>query len=180
MQLSKYFNLADLTTTSTGYSNTPPSSVLGNLKSLALLLDQIRDQIGPFEINSGYRSSDVNKAVGGSNSSLHLKGQAADLRPTTMSAQEFFKRIAASPLKNKLGEIINESEIGVVHVTTPTWSLQGVLKYMQDGQYYHYTEQQIKNIVGSSVQFAKQNPITTILALSFVAGGIFYFVSRRK
>lgn len=176
MQLSKYFTLSDLTTTNTGYDNSPPANVLSNLRSLAQVLDQIRDQIGPFRINSGYRSSNVNNAVGGQNSSLHLTGQAADLQPLTMSAQEFFKKIAASPLRNKLGEIINESEIGVVHVTTPTWTLKGVLKYMQDGQYYRYTEQQVKNIVG----FAKQNPITTILALSFVAGGIFYFVSRRK
>lgn len=47
---------------------------------LVVILQQIRDHFNTnVNINSGYRSPAHNKAVGGSTSSLHLKGQAADI-----------------------------------------------------------------------------------------------------
>jgi D-alanyl-D-alanine dipeptidase len=39
----------------------------------------MRDALGPVNITSGYRSPDVNAAVGGSNTSHHSRGMAADL-----------------------------------------------------------------------------------------------------
>lgn len=45
------------------------------------LLDPIRDYVAePIYINSGYRSQELNKAVGGVHDSQHRKGQAADIR----------------------------------------------------------------------------------------------------
>lgn len=44
------------------------------------VLDPAREELGgPIKVTSGYRSADVNKAVGGSPTSQHTKGQAADL-----------------------------------------------------------------------------------------------------
>ena len=47
--------------------------------SLAALLQKIRDHFGrPVVITSGYRTTEHNAAVGGSKSSQHLLGRAAD------------------------------------------------------------------------------------------------------
>ena len=47
------------------------------------LLDELRELVGePLIVNSSYRSKFYNKAVGGSENSLHLKGKAVDLRCT--------------------------------------------------------------------------------------------------
>lgn len=44
-------------------------------------LDNLRELVGePLIINSSYRSRLYNKAVGGSENSLHLKGKAVDIR----------------------------------------------------------------------------------------------------
>jgi len=43
-------------------------------------LQVIRDEIGkPIKINSGYRSPEHNKSVGGVKNSMHVKGKAADI-----------------------------------------------------------------------------------------------------
>lgn len=49
---------------------------------LYLLLEEIRADFGKaIYINSGYRSPDHNRKVGGAANSYHVKGQAADIRP---------------------------------------------------------------------------------------------------
>jgi hypothetical protein len=59
----------------------PSQDVIDNLKTLcAELLQPIRDRYAkPIIISSGYRTSELNKAVGGSDTSDHLFGKAADL-----------------------------------------------------------------------------------------------------
>ena len=50
--------------------------------ALYALLEEIRAEFGaPICVNSGYRSPEHNKAVGGAPNSYHVKGQAADIRP---------------------------------------------------------------------------------------------------
>ena len=57
------------------------SQVLGNIKALVLnILDPLRAKVGrTIIITSGYRSQRVNKLVGGSKTSQHLSGKAADI-----------------------------------------------------------------------------------------------------
>lgn len=57
------------------------SQVLGNIKALVLnVLDPLRAMIGrPIIITSGYRSKRVNELAGGSISSQHMSGKAADI-----------------------------------------------------------------------------------------------------
>lgn len=57
------------------------SQVLGNIKALVSnILDPLRAMIGrPIIITSGYRSQRVNELVGGSKTSQHLSGKAADI-----------------------------------------------------------------------------------------------------
>lgn len=57
-----------------------PADVLKNLRQLAKNLEVIRLNVGkPIKVNSGYRSPQHNKDVGGEDNSQHLKGKAADI-----------------------------------------------------------------------------------------------------
>lgn len=59
----------------------PLSHVLGNINALVLnILDPLRERIGrPIIITSGYRNKRVNELIGGSKTSQHLSGKAADI-----------------------------------------------------------------------------------------------------
>lgn len=83
MRLSAHFDLAEMTSSSyatrAGLNNTPPQDVVVNLKRLAAALEMVRRVLGhPVIITSGYRSALVNKGIGGSRNSAHIRGLAAD------------------------------------------------------------------------------------------------------
>ncbi len=82
-RLSPHFTLAELTRTGTGLPNTPNSTEKANLKALAAgILEPIRAEFGkPLIVNSGFRSEAVNAQVGGSSTSQHRTGDAADVKP---------------------------------------------------------------------------------------------------
>ncbi len=84
MKLSKNFSLAEFTKSQTaerkGIDNTPEGKHMD--AAVALFEDvvqPVRDHFGPTTINSGYRSPALNDAVGGSITSQHCKGEAADI-----------------------------------------------------------------------------------------------------
>jgi zinc D-Ala-D-Ala carboxypeptidase len=84
MQLTKNFSLHELTKSEAalrhGMKNEPSAVEIQNLKLLAeKVLQPVRDQFGPVSINSGFRSAAVNKKVGGSTTSDHCRGMAADI-----------------------------------------------------------------------------------------------------
>lgn len=88
MKLSEHFSLAELTKTNTGIENVPNEAQVENLKRVCRWLERLRkrwnDKYGdgddPIIINSGFRSPEVNKVVGGVPSSNHLTGCAVDIR----------------------------------------------------------------------------------------------------
>ena len=90
MRLSKNFTYEELTRSATaerkGLINRPKTKeeekkVIENLKALCMeVLQPLRDFLGkPVVISSGYRSEEVNRAVGGVKGSQHLKGEAVDI-----------------------------------------------------------------------------------------------------
>ena len=87
MKLSEHFTLAELTKTNVKLENMPNEAQVENLKRLCSWFDMLRSEWNnrygegndPIIINSGYRSPEVNKAVGGVPSSNHLTGCAADI-----------------------------------------------------------------------------------------------------
>lgn len=89
MQLTEHFTLEELTYSSTakarGIDNTPSADVVKWLKFGAEnVLEPFRKSLGEsVTISSGYRSPALNKAVGGANTSQHVKGQAADIKVTS-------------------------------------------------------------------------------------------------
>jgi hypothetical protein len=82
--LSEHFSYAEMiysqTASRMGLSNEPDTEAYDNLKILCDVLEQVRMICGsnPVTITSGYRSPEVNAAVGGSTSSAHMSGLAAD------------------------------------------------------------------------------------------------------
>ena len=88
MKLSEHMTLAELCKTNTGIANVPNEAQVENLKRVCRWLERLRkrwnDKYGdgddPIIINSGFRSPEVNKAVGGVPTSNHLTGCAVDIR----------------------------------------------------------------------------------------------------
>jgi hypothetical protein len=87
MNLSANFSLKELTKSDTatrlGIDNTPDDEAIDNLKTLCdKVLQPVREHFGKsVTVNSGYRSPELNSspAVGGSKTSDHCKGMAADI-----------------------------------------------------------------------------------------------------
>lgn len=85
MRMTEHFDLAELTRSATatrlGLMNVPSQTAVGNLRNLCQkVLEPLRQHLGkPIIVTSGYRSKELNKAVGGVENSQHLVGEAADL-----------------------------------------------------------------------------------------------------
>ena len=103
MNISPHFTLEELSKseygTRHGIDNTPPPEAIEKLKQLAnTVLERVRAYIAngrPVFINSGYRCPLVNAAIGGAQTSQHLKGEAADIEIPGMSHHDAIKRIMA-------------------------------------------------------------------------------------
>ena len=99
IRVSKNFALSEMTKSATaerlGVDNTPSSIHLVNLTHLAIhILQPVRDQFGVITINSGYRSPALNAKVGGSKTSQHCNGQAADFESFSTPNPDLAKWIA--------------------------------------------------------------------------------------
>lgn len=92
----KYFTYLELVRTDTGLPNGPTDwQQVVNLQRIAFFLDRLREYMGSAVIvTSGFRSPEVNARVGGSKTSAHLQGLAADVVPRSRT-QEDFKRMLA-------------------------------------------------------------------------------------
>lgn len=83
-RLSPHFSLAELTHSATaarrGLTNTPPLHIVEELTRTAAGMERVRAILGglPITVLSGYRSPQVNMAVGGSRTSAHMTGHAVD------------------------------------------------------------------------------------------------------
>lgn len=84
MQLSDHFTLSELTKSSTaerlGIANEPGSMEVENL---IMVCDQILEPVRnhydiPFTPSSGFRCLELNRAIGSSGNSQHVKGEAVD------------------------------------------------------------------------------------------------------
>ena len=97
MNLSEHFKLEELTRSETaklkGIDNTPSDLVIENLRALCeYTLEPLRQRLGkPIRVSSGYRSPEVNKAIGGASNSQHVEGKAADITVAGMTVDELFE-----------------------------------------------------------------------------------------
>lgn len=121
MNLSPNFSLAELTKSQTAtrrnINNTPDADEIAALKALAEnILQPLRDHFGvPVIVSSGFRSDALNKRIGGSASSQHCRGEAADLTVAGVSNKEVCEWIRDNlPFDQTIYEF---GESGWVHVS---------------------------------------------------------------
>ena len=99
IRVSKNFALSEMVKSATaerlGVDNSPSDIHLVNLTHLAIrILQPVRDEFGVITINSGYRSPSLNAKVGGSKTSQHCNGQAADFESFSTPNPDLAKWIA--------------------------------------------------------------------------------------
>ena len=80
--LSEHFVLGEFTRSKyPEVYNIPSHEAIANMKRLCVWLEVLRNKVGhPIVINSGYRSPQLNRKVGGAPTSNHLTGCAVDIR----------------------------------------------------------------------------------------------------
>ena len=122
----KYFTIEEMCASDTarrkGIDNTPNADARLRMQTLIeQLLDPIRAAWGgPITVTSGYRSSALNKAVGGVATSQHLKGEAADI--TVGSAgdnKRLFEKIVELQKAGKIAfdQLIDETGYSWLHIS---------------------------------------------------------------
>lgn len=92
--MAKYFKVAEMLKSETAeknkIQNIPSAEVKQNIEKLLRVLDSLREFYGkPIRITSGYRCAELNKLVGGSPTSAHVIGYAADLQPIGDTFENF-------------------------------------------------------------------------------------------
>lgn len=126
MKLSANFDLEEFTYSFTaqkrGIINSPTISQISNLQFLCTsILQPIRDKWkDTIKVTSGFRSHDLNKVIGGSKTSQHLKGEAADIVCRDNNA--LWKMIVEMIEKEEIvvGQLIDEYDLKWIHISIPT------------------------------------------------------------
>lgn len=95
----------------------PPVSVVKNLTALAEnVLEPVRAKLAlPITVTSGYRCPRINKSVGGSTNSDHMRGQAADLKCADMMA--LWNALQTTPFKQLIWYFEDDLVPEFVHVS---------------------------------------------------------------
>jgi hypothetical protein len=144
MRASEHFSFAELTVTDHREflmeQDAAPPQIRANLVRLATdLLEPARGFIGPLHVNSGYRCPGLNTAIGGSKTSAHMEGLAADVLPLDMDLRDAYQRLATSGLP--FDQLIFEFSRWI-HIGAPTHAhvprLQRLAIY-EPGQYIVWT-----------------------------------------
>lgn len=123
MKLSKNFALSEITHSNTakrlGIDNEPTEAHLQNMQHLVdNLIQPLRDAVGPIRVSSGYRNPELNRAIRGSRSSQHCKGQALDLQfweMGKMNNKVIYDWILKSGLE--FDQMINEFDFAWIHIS---------------------------------------------------------------
>ena len=143
MRLSKNFVLSEITRSNTatrlGITNEPSKKHLANMQVLITeLIQPMRDALGPIRISSGYRSPQLNGAIGGSNRSQHSKGEALDLQfwsKGKMKNKDIYDWVLNSGLQ--FDQMINEFDYAWIHISLKeTGNRRSVLEAYKDKEGY--------------------------------------------
>jgi hypothetical protein len=145
VNLTKNFTLHEMTKSETALrhdlDNTPSQEVISNLQALAAnVLQPIRDHYGKgVKVSSGFRHPEVNARVGGSRTSDHCRGMAADIEIPGVSNAELAEWIKANlPFTQVILEFYTQGipDSGWVHVSYDPANLkkQALTAVKQDGK----------------------------------------------
>ena len=139
----RYFTIKEMTASSEarrmGIDNTPTPEVVENLTRLVeRVLDPLRSRYGhPVIVNSGYRCPRLNKAVGGTETSQHVSGDAADIYvPDAKGRAELFSIIMSIlPFDQLIWERGTDEAPAWIHVSyRKNYNRIEILRY--DGKRY--------------------------------------------
>ena len=152
MQLSKNFSLAEFTESNTatrnGIDNNPSAEHIHNLVELCEnVLQPLRDRIGSsIRVTSGYRSEALNNAIGGSKTSDHSHGRAADIKLVINGvniSEELYHGIKAMgvPFKQLIWEFGDDDTPQWVHIAfdKDNNKMQCLKAYSEDGSTKYMT-----------------------------------------
>ena len=126
MKLSAHFTLGTLTRSDTArmraIENRPPLRLVKNLSLLARRLDAVQALLHhPLAISSGFRSPALNAEIGGSRTSRHTLGLAADFTCKKFGSPfQVCGRIARSkiPFDQLIYEFGDRQDGGWIHILT--------------------------------------------------------------
>lgn len=124
MDITKNFTLEELTKSDTarqrGILNQPNHEEIDNLFRLCKeLLQPIRDAYGkPIIVTSGFRNKQLNTAIGGSSTSMHMKGLAADIKAGDGKNKALWDLIIKLSKEGKIefDQLIDEKKLSWVHI----------------------------------------------------------------
>lgn len=119
MLLTPHFTLEELTRTDhREFDNTPNDTEKNNLKRVAEMLEQVKSLLDnkPIMVNSGFRSKQVNDAVGSKDTSQHRVGCAADIRVPGLSPDQVVQAIMNSQIQ--FDQLIREFD-SWTHISVP-------------------------------------------------------------
>lgn len=121
--MAKYFTLGELCKSDVALQkrieNTPTDAE--TIERMQTLMDECLDKVRelwgkPIGVNSGYRSPELNRAVGGAKNSQHMRGEAADITTGTKeNNRKLFDLIVASDID--FDQLIDESDYRWLHIS---------------------------------------------------------------
>ena len=123
MKLSKNFSRAEIEHSNTAkrldIKNEMSEKHLEHMQGLIdNLIQPMRDAIGPIRVTSGYRSPQLNRAIGGSRTSQHCKGQALDIQYWSggkMNNKVIYDWVLESDIE--FDQMINEFDYAWIHIS---------------------------------------------------------------
>lgn len=120
--MAKYFTIGELCRSDVAVEkrieNTPDNPTIERMQTLMeQCLDKVREMWGkPIGVNSGYRSPELNRAVGGAKNSQHMRGEAADINAGGKeNNRKLFEMIVASDIV--FDQLIDESDYRWLHIS---------------------------------------------------------------
>lgn len=152
MKLSNYFTLDEMFYSTTavrkGIDNEPGGGIVVSLTRLCQdILDKIREKLGvPVIVSSGYRSVELNKVLGGSPTSQHCSGEAADLIVRQCSKRDLFNTVVELIRSNDItvGQLIweygDDDNPDWVHVSLPYKHVNQILRAVKVGNKTNYID----------------------------------------
>lgn len=120
--LTEHFSLEELTRVGphADIDNDPPPEIAGNLLAVATKLELARAIWGGVKVrvDYGYRCEALNKAAGGSETSAHMQGLAADVVPDGIELRPAWDALAEHPdFMTGIDQLIIER--GCIHIGLP-------------------------------------------------------------
>ena len=152
MKITENFTIEELIKTKYYFDNTPSMKETISLCRLSFyLLQPLRNLVPnkPITVMSGYRSSKVNEAVGGTDKSQHQRGEAVDIDIVGMERLEEFKLIAEKLDFDQLIYEVDSNCLHISYVSKEKNKHEVLLRKIVNGKktYYSYTVENVNKLV---------------------------------